>query len=247
MDGPGRVSCASMDRRLALLLAFALALAVPARPDPSVDPAIRALRRDSSLKVRTQAAIVLGQRGSAEAVPALREAVADDGSAAVRIAAVGALAKIGSPAARPTLRIASETDPDGAVRRAAARALQDLGPAALTIEEPSGTSSARGTVKESLARHLRDRGFAVAERGELRLKPTVSVEVAERGGKIVIAVKTSLVVVDGDGRMEMMESSARASVIGPVAEAKLAGYSAKVVDAAVRGLSEDLAARLGVR
>lgn len=232
--------------RVAAFLVF-LVLAVPARPDAQVEAAIRALRKDSSLKVRTQAAIVLGQRGSPEAVPALREAVAEDGVSAVRIAAVAALAKIGSPSARPTLRLASETDPDGAVRRAATRALQDLGPAALTIEEPTGTSSARGAVRDSLARQLRDRGFAVAERGELRLKPTVSVDVAEKGGKTVIAVKTTLVVVDGDGRMEMMESSAKASVVGVVPEGKLAGYSAKVVDAAVRGLCEDLAARLGVR
>lgn len=234
-----------MGRTAALLLL--LALAVPARPDAQLEAAIRALRKDSSLKVRTQAAIVLGQRGSHEAVPALREAVAEDGAAAVRIAAVAALAKIGSPAARPTLRLASETDPDGAVRRAAARALRDLGPTALIIEEPAGTAAARGAVKESLARQLRDRGFAVADRGEMRLKPTVKMDVAERDGKTIIAVKTSLVVVDGDGRMDMMESSARASVAGTVPEGKLAGYSAKVVDTAVRGLCEDLAGRLGGR
>ncbi len=232
--------------RLAALLALLLAASI-ARPDVSLDSAVRALRRDSSLKVRTQAAIVLGQRGSPDAVPALREAVTEDGSAAVRIAAVGALAKIGSPAARPTLRIASETDPDRAVRKAAARALEDLGPTALSIEEPGGTSSARAAVRESLERHLRDRGFAVAERGEVRLKPSVNVDVARSGGKTVIAVKTSLVMVDGDGRMDMMESSARASVSGTVSEAKLPGYAAKVVDAAVKGLCEDLAARLGGR
>lgn len=234
-----------MGRPAAVLLL--LALAVPGRADSQLDAAIRALRKDSSLKVRTQAAIVLGQRGAPEAVPALREAVAEDGASAVRIAAVAALAKIGSPAARPTLRMASQTDPDSAVRRAATRALEELGPTALAIEEPAGPAFARAAVKEALARHLRDRGFAVAERGEMRLKPTVSVDVAHAGGKTVIAVKASLVVVDGDGKMDMMESGARASVAGAVSEAKLPGYSGKVVDAAVRGLCEDLAARLGGR
>lgn len=221
-----------------------LAAAFTARPDASLDAAVRALRRDSSLKVRTQAAIVLGQRGAPDAVPALREAVASDDSAAVRIAAVGALAKIGSPSARPTLRIAADTDPDRAVRRAASRALEELGPTAISIEEPGGTSSARAALRASLERHLRDRGFALAERGEIRLKPSVSVDVARSGARTAIVVKASIVVVDGDGRMDMMESSAKASVSGRVSEEKLPGYAGKVVDAAVKGLCEDLAARL---
>jgi len=224
-----------------------LTMATPARPDSQVDAAIHALRRDSSLKVRAQAAIVLGQRGVPEAVPALREAVAGDGAAAVRLAAVAALAKIGGRAARPTLKAASEADPDGAVRRAAARALDGLGPVTLTIEEPAGTPSARGAVRDSLARHLRDRGLSVVEKGEVRLKPTVTVVVVEEGGKTVIAVKASLVVIDCDGHLDMVQSAAKTSVTGAVAGAKLTAYSAKVLDAAVRGLCEDLAARLGRR
>ncbi len=106
-----------MGRSLAVVLL--LALACPAVADPQVDAAIRALRRDSSMKVRTQAAIVLGQRAVAQAVPALREAVAEDRAAAVRIAAVAALAKIGDRGARSTLKAPSEANPDPAVRHAA--------------------------------------------------------------------------------------------------------------------------------
>src|SRR5512141_704406 len=123
-----------MDLRAAALV-LVLVAPLAARPDSANDSAIQALRRDSSLKVRTQAAIVLGQRGAVEAVPALREAVATDDSAAVRLAAVGALAKMRDRSARATLRAAAEADPDDNVRKAALRAVQDLGPLAFTIEE----------------------------------------------------------------------------------------------------------------
>ena len=105
--------------RLAAVAALVLVAAAPALSDPQVDAAIRALKGDSSLKVRTQAAIVLGQRGAQEAVRALRDAVAADRAAAVRIAAVTALAKIGDRSARSTLKLAAQADPDESVRRAA--------------------------------------------------------------------------------------------------------------------------------
>src|SRR5512140_983305 len=142
-----------------LAAALLLALAVPAAADPQVDATIHALRRDSSMKVRTQAAIVLGQRLVAQAVPALREAVAEDGAAAVRIAAVAALAKIADRGARSTLRAASEADPDPAVRTAAKRALAALGPIAISIDEPSGPGSARAPMRDALTAHLRERGY----------------------------------------------------------------------------------------
>jgi hypothetical protein len=225
--------------------AIALALAVAA--DPQVDAAIRALRRDSSMKVRTQAAIVLGQRAVAQAVPALREAVAADDAAAVRIAAVAALAKIGDRAARSTLKAASEADPEASVRSAAQRALDALGPVAVSIDEPSGPGSARAPLRDALAVHLRDRGYAVGEGGEFRLKPTVRVDVEQKGAKTVIAVRASVVLVDGDGRVDLVESSARASVTGVVPEGRLAAFTARAIDAAARDLTEDLAARLGGR
>ncbi len=229
------------------LPALVLAIAIPAAADPQVDAAIRALRRDSSMKVRTQAAIVLGQRQVAQAVPALREAVAEDNAAAVRIAAVAALAKIGDRNARSTLKAASEADPDGSVRTAAKRALEALGPVALSIDDPTGPASARAPMREALAAHLRDRGYTVANEGEYRLKPAVKIDVDRAGAKTVIAVKASVVLVDGDGRVDMVESSAKASVTGTVPEGKLPTYAARAIDAAARNLTEDLAARLGGR
>lgn len=229
------------------IASLVLALAAAASADPQVDAAIRALRRDSSMKVRTQAAIVLGHRAVVEAVPALRQAVAEDHAPAVRIAAVGALAKIGDRAARSTLRAASEADPDASVRAAAQRALDALGPVAVSIEEPSGPGTARAPMRDALAAHLRDRGYEVGDGGEFRLKPTVRVDVDRSGPRTVIAVRASVVLVDGDGRVDMVESSARASVTGTVAEGKLATYAARAIDAAARDLTDDLAARLGGR
>ena len=234
-----------MGRLLAAVLVLALAL--PAAADPQIDAAIRALRRDSSMKVRTQAAIVLGQRLVAQAVPALREAVAEDNASAVRIAAVAALAKIGDRGARSTLKAASEADPDGSVRSAAQRALEALGPVAISIDEPSGPGSARGPLRDALSAHLRERGYEVGDHGEVRLKPTVKVDVDRNGTKTVIAVKASVVLVDGDGRVDMVESSAKASVAGVIPDGKLAAYTARAIDAAARNLTEDLAGRLGGR
>lgn len=233
--------------RRVTLAALLLVLALPALADPQIDAAIRALRRDSSMKVRTQAAIVLGQRLVAHAVPALREAVAEDGAAAVRIAAVAALAKIGDRGARTTLRAASEADPDPAVRQAARRALEALGPVAIAIDEPSGTVAGRAPLREALAAHLRERGFEIAAKGEIRLKPTVRVDVEQSGSKTVIAVRASVVVVDGDGAVDMVESTARASMAGPIPEGKLPMYAGKAIDAAAHNVSDDLAGRLGGR
>ena len=233
--------------RLAAVAALLLVAAAPGLSDPQVEAALRALKGDSSLKVRTQAAIVLGQRSAQEGVRALRDAVAGDRAVAVRIAAVAALAKIGDRSARSTLRLAAQADPDESVRRAAARALSDLGPVALAIEEPSGPVSARGPLREALARNLAGRGYAVTGDGELRLRPTVNVDVSASGTKTVIAVRTSVALVDGDGRVDLVESSARASLTGAVPENRLAAYAAKAIDAAARTLCEDLAVKLGER
>jgi hypothetical protein len=237
-----------MRRAAAVLL---LALSLSAAADSQVDEAIRALRSDSSLKVRTQAAIVLGQRAPAQAVPALRDAVARDDSPAVRLAAIAALAKIRDRSARPTLRAAAELDPEDAVRRAAARAVVDLGPLSFSIETPGGVggTAAQGALREAIARELRGHGFAVGSRGAVRLKPSVlKVDVDASGERTVIAVKTSLVAVDGDGRMAaMLESGARLSATGAVPEKKIAAYAAKALEAAAKTLCEDLAASLGER
>ncbi len=236
--------------RLAAVPLVAWALAALAG-EGQIDLAIRALRKDSSLKVRTQAAVVLGQRGAVEGVPALREAVAGDDASAVRLAAVTALGKIGDRSARPTLKAASEADPDDSVRKAARRALTDLGPLAFSIEETrgAGSAAARDALRQAIVGHLRGRGYAVLDRGGMVLKPSVMrIDVDTKGGKTTIAVRAALVAVDDDGKMAaMLESGAKLSAAGVVPESKLPAYSAKALEAAAKTLCEDLAAKLGER
>jgi hypothetical protein len=239
-----------MVRRAAVLL-LVLATPLATMAESQNEGAIRALRKDSSLKVRTQAAVVLGQRNATDAVPALREAVATDDAAVVRLAAVAALAKIRDRSARPTLRAASESDPDGSVRSAARKAIDELGPIAFSIEEPQGTGGAhaRDALRRALSAQLKERGFQVVDRGGVRLKTSVlKVDVDAKGGKTVIAVKASLVAVDDDGRMAaMLESGARLSASGAIPDSKLGAYSARALEAAAKTLCEDLAVKLGER
>ncbi len=239
-----------MGRRSAVLLLL-LAAPLASQAESQNEGAIRALRQDSSLKVRTQAAVVLGQRNAVDAVPALREAVAVDDAAAVRLAAVAALGRIRDRSARPTLRAAAESDPDASVRRAAQKAIQELGPIAFSIADTQGTggTAAREALRRAISAELKERGYAVVDRGGMRLKPSVlKVDVDSRAGKTVIAVKASLVAVDDDGRMAaMLESGARLSASGAIPEGKLGTYSAKALEAAAKTLCEDLAAKLGER
>jgi hypothetical protein len=75
----------------------------------------------------------------------------------------------------------------------------------------------------------------------------VNVDVAEEGGRTIFEARASLVVVDPDGRMDLLESKAKASVAGAVPESRRSGYVLKVVEAAGRGLGDDLANKLGRR
>jgi hypothetical protein len=238
-------------RARAAVLLLVLAAAPVARGDSGNDSAIRALRKDSSLKVRTQAAVVLGQRGAIEAVSALREAVATDEAAAVRLAAVTALAKLRDRSARSTLRAAADADPDASVRKAAAKAVQELGPIAFSIEETQGAGGAHAkeALHKAILAQLKERGFAVVDKGGMRLKASVmKVDVDARGGKTVIAVRASLVAVDDDGRMAaMLEGGAKLSATGTIPEGKIGLYSGKALEAAAKTLCEDLAAKLGER
>ncbi len=247
-------------RALAVLLAVALVPAPLARADSSADRAIEALRNDRSLKVRAQAALILGQRGAVDAVPALAEALTQDREAAVRIAAAAALAKIGDPMAREPLDAARRLDPDGDVRKAATRALMDLSPRArggtrrhvVTVEEAQGKGggAARSALQAALARHLAQRGFEVVgadEGATYRIKPSVlSIDVSEGAGSVVIVVKAAAVAVDEDGRMAaMIETGARLKASGTsLSDSARELLSVRALDAAARTLSEDLAAQL---
>jgi hypothetical protein len=78
------------------------------------------------------------------------------------------------------------------------------------------------------------------------LRPSVvKVDVSSSGGETVIAVKASLVAVDGTGRLAaMLEGSARLRAAGEVARSAVPRYSARALDAAARTLCDDLFLRL---
>jgi hypothetical protein len=240
------------------LLAFVLLLALPAAAlaDAQIDAAVRALRSDSSLKVRAQAAIILGQRAAREAVGALADAARNDSSEAVRLAAVSALAKIGDPSGRGAIEAATKDD-DSRVRAAAVRALgsfADPGPVgpgsiAVLLEDPTGKGDGalRTEFRAALERHLREQGFNVVARGQRYvLRPSVlKVDVEKQDGKTVVSVRASLVAVDGRGGMTaMLESGARLKAVGTVSGAQVPKYAAKAMDAAAKTLTDDLKGRL---
>jgi hypothetical protein len=243
----------------ALLFILGSAAAPRAARADAVAGAIEALRKDPSIKVRTQAALVLGQRGPAAraAVPALAEALELDEGAAVRLAAARALGHIGDPAARAALERGARADRDEAVRTASIAALAAIAsaprarPASFALQEPQGSAEpeARRAFKEALVRHLAKRGFALADDGEVTLKPSVlGLDVDVRGETTVIAVRAGLVAVEPGGRMAaMLESGARLSAKGSIPKGKLPAYLARALDAAARTLCEDLAVKLGER
>jgi len=236
------------------ILFLLLATVSAAGADSQTDRAIQALRQDRSLKVRAQAALVLGQRGVPEAVPALVAALAEDDASAVRIAAAAALGKIGDPSAREPLENARHADPSPEVQRAADRALTELaragavGTVSIEATQGKGGESAHTAFGKSLARHLSKRGFTVVETGEraaYRIKPSLlALEVNESGGKLSIAVKASAVAVDAQGRMAaMLEGGARLKASGASPSVRWE-LSVRALDAAAGTLSEDLATRL---
>jgi hypothetical protein len=235
-----------------LLLLFA----ATAGADAQIDAAVRALRSDSSLKVRAQAAIILGQRGASEAVGALADAVRNDSSEAVRLAAVSALAKIGDPAGVGAIEAATR-DSDGRVRSAAQKALVALavpGPVgpnsiAVLLEDATGKgdTALRREFRLSLERHLREQGFSVVARGQKYvLKPSVlTVDVDKSDGRTVVAVRASLVAIDGRGGMTaMLEGGAKLKAVGAATPAMVPKYTAKAMDVAARTLTDDLKERL---
>lgn len=243
--------------RVRLLASFLLlAVATVTLGDAQIDAAMRALRGDSSLKVRAQAAIILGQRGATEAVGALADAARNDSSEAVRLACVSALAKIGDPAGMGAIEAATK-DSDGRVRAAAEKALtafagpEPVGPDSIAVylEDATGRgdSGLRAEFKRSLERHLREQGFSVVARGhKFVLRPSVLlVEVDKTEGRTVVAVRASLVAVDGRGGMAaMLEGGAKVKAVGTAAPAMVPKYTIKAMDVAARTLTDDLKGRL---
>lgn len=243
---------------LLLVSLLAVVASGTARADGQTERALRALESSGSLKVRSQAALVLGEIGALEALPALRKAATSDPAAAVRIAAVAALTKLNAPEVREILSEVQRTDPDEGVRAAAAGALGTLArPASIlrgrevvleaTVGE-GGRPADREALRDALGRRLQEAGFQVGQ-GGLRLKPSiVRLEVERAGEKTTIAVRAELVAVEGGGRMAaMLEGAAKLSAAGWLGDRELSVASGRAMDAVAKILVEDLAAKLAER
>ncbi|HEX2572178.1 MAG TPA: HEAT repeat domain-containing protein [Polyangia bacterium] len=101
-----------------------------------VDDLTRTLREDSSYKVRTQAALVLGKLGDARAVEPLIAALRDENEA-VRAAAAAALGQIGD--GRGSAALAGlRQDSSSLVRMSAEKALARLGTQTQPTHPPGG-------------------------------------------------------------------------------------------------------------
>jgi hypothetical protein len=239
------------------------AVPVAARADAQAERAVRALESSSSLKVRSQAALVLGQLGAVQAGPALRRAALSDPAPAVRIAAVAALARLGVDQAAETLMEVEKADADAGVRASATGALAELrSPAApsgvprtglaVSIEEVAGSGGGpadRLALRDALGRRLEEAGFLVQHDGGLRLKPSiVKLDVAQAGPRTEVAIRAELVAVEGGGRMAaMLEGSARLAATGVRNDRDLGVVSVRAADAVAKVLVDDLAARLAER
>jgi len=241
---------------LAALLAGSLADGY----EPTLERAIQALREDPSLKVRAQAALLLGQKGGPAVVPVLVAALQGDPSSAVRTAAAAALGRIGDPSARGPLTEAQRADPDGEVRGAAGAALQELeerlrAPArrrSVAVEDVQGkgTAAEKGALRDALSRQLADRGFAVAGPGEaptFRVKASVlALDVLEAEGRVSVDVKASAMAVEASGRMAAMSEGAAhlKTPAGRLTPQKEEQLSERALEAAARILSDEIALEL---
>ncbi len=115
--------------RLAAVLFVALAcvllLGSVARADSRTEFLIGRLKADD-FRVRTNAALALGQSGDDAAVPALCGAISD-ASDVVRQAVVAALQKLARPSALACLKTRANTETSDAVKRAITRAIDAIG------------------------------------------------------------------------------------------------------------------------
>ncbi len=108
-------------------------------------------------------------------------------------------------------------------------------------------AQSRATLRDSLAKYLRGRGFAVidgAKHVRWRMEPKVLREdVVEGEHGIDVEVRASVVAVDAHGRVAaMVEGGARARTTTPGAGSR--HLVAQALDAAARSIADDLARRL---
>jgi hypothetical protein len=265
---------------LALLgttLVLAAPCAAPARAarEVKIEDVEESLGRDSSFKVRVEAALILGRLHQVRSVPALVGALKDP-EPGVRAAAAESLGEIGSPLPREAL-VTALGDPEPPVRRAARTALRRLGsdegapePGQPDIRRHAGPTTSfevkpigdpghhAGPVLQS---HMRDflidqlRPFGDVEPGDRRGTYTVdgvikSLSVETSGRDVEVSCAVQLVVSKQPAGGVFLLTTGQATVQKPKRQFRpqlRPSMEMEALEAAVRGASEDLVAKLARR
>jgi hypothetical protein len=265
---------------LALLgptLAVVATCAAPAHAarEVKIEDVEESLARDSSFKVRVEAALILGRLHQVRSVPALVGALRDPESG-VRAAAAESLGQIGSPLPHDAL-VTALADPEPAVRRAARSALRRLGsdegapePGQPDIRRHAGptTSFEVKTIGDPghragpvLQSHMRDflidqlRPFGDVDPGDRRGMYAVdgvikSLSVETTGRDVEVSCAVQLVVSKQPAGGVFLLTTGQATVQKPKRQFRpqlRPSMEMEALEAAVRGASEDLVAKLARR
>ena len=259
---------------LGLTLALAALCAGPALAarEVKIEDVEESLARDSSFKVRIEAALILGRLHQVRSVPALVGALRDP-EPGVRAAAAESLGEIGSPLPHDAL-VTALADPEPTVRRAARTALRRLGsdegapePGQPDIRRHAGPTTSfevkpvgdpghrAGPVLQS---HMRDflmdqlRPFGDVDPGDRRgmyavdgVIKSLSLETTGRDVEVTCAVQ--LVVSKQPAGGVFLLTSGQATVQKPKHQFRpqlRPSMEMQALEAAVRGASEDLVAKL---
>ena len=271
-------SPAQVRRTSLALLGTALALAtvgetaVHAAREVKIEDVEESLARDSSFKLRIEAALILGRLHQVRSVPALVGALRDAESG-VRAAAAESLGEVGSPLARDALG-AALADPEPAVRRAARTALRRMG-----IDE-GGHAAGEADIRRhaaptasfevkaigdpghragpALQSHMRDflidqlRPFGDVDASERHGTYAIdgvikSLSLATNGRDVEVSCAVQLVVSRQPSGGVFMLTNGQATVQKPKRQFRpqlRPSMELEALEAAVRGASEDLVSKL---
>jgi hypothetical protein len=267
-----RTSVALLVKTLALIVLLALGETAVRAREVRIEDVEESVGRDSSFKVRVEAALILGRLHQVRSVPALVGALRDS-EPGVRATAAESLGEIGSILPRQAL-VAALNDPEPAVRRAARTALRRLGgdegprapgepdirrhaaPTTSFEVKPIGDPGHRaGPVLQS---HMRDflidqlRPFGDVDPGQQRgtyavdgVIKSLSVETTRRDVEVTCAVQ--LVVSRQPSGGVFMLTNGQATVQKPKRQWRpqlRPSMELEALEAAVRGASEDLVSKL---
>src|SRR5580698_6935190 len=272
-----RTSLALLGTALASMAVFLVLLALcetaaRAGRQAKIEDVEESLARDSSFKVRIEAALILGRLHQIRSVPALVGALRDS-DPGVRAAAAASLGEVGSPLPREAL-VGALNDPEPAVRRAARTALRRLGsdegpgqpgepdirrhagPTASFEVKPIGDPGHRAG--PALQSHMRDflvdqlRPFGDVDPGERHgtyavdgVIKSLSLETTGRDVEVTCAVQ--LIVSRQPSGGVFMLTNGQATVQKPKRQWRpqlKPSMELEALEAAVRGASEDLLSKL---